>query len=123
MFQIAIVKTCQTLGKRPGGFYQPGYRYGAKLRLQMMCLGRNWDPEEKYVGQRPFDGCNAPNIPEIFRRLVERVMRDAHALIEKDSRVSNPEDELPSISPDICIVNFYKTSGRLGLHQVYCSQS
>ncbi|KAI5391396.1 hypothetical protein KIW84_076266, partial [Lathyrus oleraceus] len=24
---------------------------------------------------------------------------------------------LPSMTPDICIVNFYSTSGRLGLHQ------
>jgi alkylated DNA repair dioxygenase AlkB len=30
------------------------------------------------------------------------------------------EDVLPAMSPDICIVNFYTTTGRLGLHQV-CS--
>ncbi|KAK2647487.1 hypothetical protein Ddye_014976 [Dipteronia dyeriana] len=116
--QIQIVKTCQELGKGPGGFYQPGYKSGAKLRLQMMCLGLNWDPETReYEELRSFDGCEPPAIPGKFLRLVQRAIQDAHALIEKDLIANNVEEILPAMSPDICIVSFYNTRGRLGLHQ------
>ncbi|XP_031251104.1 uncharacterized protein LOC116108998 isoform X3 [Pistacia vera] len=115
--QIEIVKTCQELGKGPGGFYQPGYKGGGKLRLQMMCLGLDWDPQtRKYEKQRRVDGCEPPHIPQAFNQLVQRAISDAHALIKKELPI-NVEDILPAMSPNICIVNFYNTSGRLGLHQ------
>lgn len=116
--QILIVRICQELGKGPGGFYQPGYNDGAKLRLRMMCLGLDWDPQtRKYGKKRQVDGCEPSVIPSEFKQLVQRSMSEAHALIKMDSKVSNVEDILPALSPDICIVNFYNTSGRLGLHQ------
>ncbi|KAJ0027540.1 hypothetical protein Pint_35008 [Pistacia integerrima] len=115
--QIEIVKTCQELGKGPGGFYQPGYKGGGKLRLQMMCLGLDWDPQtRKYEKQRRVDGCEPPHIPQAFNQFVQRAISDAHALIKKELLI-NVEDILPAMSPNICIVNFYNTSGRLGLHQ------
>lgn len=121
MFQIKIVRTCQELGKGPGGFYQPGYNDGAKLRLHMMCLGLNWNSRtRKYEKVRSVDSCEPPGIPNEFILLVQRALSEAHSLIMEDSEVSNVEDILPAMSPDICIVNFYKTSGRLGLHKV-CS--
>ncbi|KAJ4704293.1 Alpha-ketoglutarate-dependent dioxygenase AlkB [Melia azedarach] len=116
--QIKIVRTCQELGKGPGGFYQPGYNDGAKLRLHMMCLGLNWNPQtRKYEKVRSVDSCEPPGIPNEFILLVQRALSEAHSLIMEDSEVSNVEDILPAMSPDICIVNFYKTSGRLGLHK------
>lgn len=121
IFQIDMVKTCREIGLGPGGFYRPGYKNGAKLRLQMMCLGLNWDPEtRKYEGRSPADGCRPPCIPHEFNQLVETAIQDAHGLLGKDCTLSNVEDVLPAMSPDICIVNFYTTTGRLGLHQV-CS--
>ncbi|XP_011003586.1 PREDICTED: uncharacterized protein LOC105110292 [Populus euphratica] len=116
--QIEMVKTCREIGLGPGGFYRPGYKNGAKLRLQMMCLGLNWDPEtRKYEDQSPADGCKPPCIPREFNQLVETAIQDAHGLLGKDCTLSNVEDMLPAMSPDICIVNFYTTTGRLGLHQ------
>ncbi|XP_022723012.1 uncharacterized protein LOC111280112 isoform X2 [Durio zibethinus] len=116
--QINMVKTCQTLGEGPGGFYRPGFKDGAKLSLHMMCLGLNWDPQNrKYDKRHPLDDCEAPNIPHEFRLLVQRAIQDAHYLIKKDSGIVNPEDVLPSMSPNICIVNFYTRYGKLGLHQ------
>ncbi|KAL4386515.1 hypothetical protein GQ457_09G013160 [Hibiscus cannabinus] len=116
--QIDIVNTCNSLGEGPGGFYRPGYKDGAKLRLQMMCLGMNWDPQtRKYDKVHPVDNCEPPEIPLGLRLLVERAIKDAHCLIKKDSDMVNPEDILPSMSPNICIVNFYSVHGRLGLHQ------
>ncbi|KAA8540225.1 hypothetical protein F0562_024212 [Nyssa sinensis] len=44
-------------------------------------------------------------------------IQDSHAWLKKESKSYNVEDILPSMSPNICIVNFYTKSGRLGLHQ------
>ncbi|KAL4021512.1 hypothetical protein IC575_020313 [Cucumis melo] len=116
--QINIVKTCQKLGLGPGGFYQPSYKDGAKLRLRMMCLGLDWDPQtRRYKNKRVVDGNKPPDIPPPFSFLVKSALKDAHAFIKNKCNISNVEDILPSMSPDICIANFYTTSGRLGLHQ------
>lgn len=113
------MKLCRDLGLGPGGFYQPGYRDGAKLNLKMMCLGKNWDPEtSKYGDHRPHDRAKPPSIPVDFLQLVEDSIKDSHSLIRKNSKVGNCEDILPPVSPDICLVNFYSSTGRLGLHQV-----
>ncbi|KAG6727517.1 hypothetical protein I3842_02G130900 [Carya illinoinensis] len=116
--QVKIVKICRDLGLGPGGFYQPGYRDGAKLHLKMMCLGKNWDPETRlYEDHRPFDGSKPPRIPPEFSKLVEKAINDSHSVICYNSKASNVENILPRMSPNICIVNFYSENGRLGLHQ------
>lgn len=111
---------CRDLGLGPGGFYQPGYRDGANLHLKMMCLGKNWDPvTSQYGTARPTDGAVPPTIPAEFYQLVGKAIQDSHALIEKKSRGRRDiEAELPFMSPDICIANFYSATGKLGLHQV-----
>ncbi|CAA0400059.1 unnamed protein product [Arabidopsis thaliana] len=114
--QVDIVKTCRELGVKPTGFYQPGYSVGSKLHLQMMCLGRNWDPQTKYRKNTDIDS-KAPEIPVTFNVLVEKAIREAHALIDRESGTEDAERILPVMSPDICIVNFYSETGRLGLHQ------
>ncbi|XP_043723458.1 alpha-ketoglutarate-dependent dioxygenase AlkB-like [Telopea speciosissima] len=116
--QINIIKKCQELGCGPGGFYQPVFRDGAKLHLQMMCLGKNWDPEMKSYGdRRSIDDACPPSIPVEFNKLVEQAILDSQVFIKQDQKLSNVEDVLPGMSPDICIVNFYTESGKLGLHQ------
>ncbi|KAK4284286.1 hypothetical protein QN277_001140 [Acacia crassicarpa] len=116
--QVEIVRICRKLGQGPGGFYQPGYKDGAKLRLQMMCLGLDWDPQtRKYGNKRSIDGCEPPNIPDEFRDLAILAIEEAQNVSKKKFRAANVEDVLPSMSPDLCIVNFYSAHGRLGLHQ------
>ncbi|CAI9779187.1 unnamed protein product [Fraxinus pennsylvanica] len=116
--QVDIVKRCRNLGLGPGGFYRPGFQDGAKLRLYMMCLGRDWNPQTKvYQGRRQHDGAEPPSIPLEFTSLVRRAVDDSHTLIERHSMTKNAEDILPRMSPDVCIVNFYTSTGRLGLHQ------
>ncbi|KAL5073345.1 hypothetical protein RYX36_012329 [Vicia faba] len=116
--QVEIVKNCRDLGLGPGGFYQPGYADGAKLRLMMMCLGMDWDPQtRKYGFERVSDGSTPPSIPPYFSKLVSRAILEARQLYNRERGISDIEDILPSMTPDICIVNFYSTSGRLGLHQ------
>ncbi|QCE13404.1 alkylated DNA repair protein [Vigna unguiculata] len=108
--QQKIVERCRELGVGVGGFYQPGYGEETKMHLKMMCLGKNWDPHTSQYGERrPFDGAKSPHIPPEFQTLVSNALRDSNALV--------PQNRLPSISPDICIVNFYSQTGRLGLHQ------
>ena len=102
-----------------GGFYRPGYGDGAKLRLQMMCLGKNWDPESrKYEDRRPVDGATPPEIPGDFKKFVDGALKVAYDVTRKTNSSIIVEEELPRMSPDICIVNFYSNDGRLGLHQV-----
>ncbi|XP_075663714.1 DNA N(6)-methyladenine demethylase ALKBH1C-like [Castanea sativa] len=116
--QVKIVKKCRDLGLGPGGFYQPGYRDGAKLRLKMMCLGKNWDPETGNYGDHcPVDEAKPPTIPAEFYQLVKKSIEDSHSLIQENSKSSNVESILPWMSPNICLVNFYSENGRLGLHQ------
>jgi len=102
--QVEIIRTCWQLGMGPGGFYRPSYKNGAKLNLWMMSLGKNWDLTTRSYGPtRPFDGAQAPAIPEALKTIAQAA----------NSTVS----EFPQIDPDICIVNYYTNSGKLGLHQ------
>ncbi|XP_076960533.1 DNA N(6)-methyladenine demethylase ALKBH1C-like [Bidens hawaiensis] len=106
--QVDIVNICEKWGVGPGGFYQPSHENGAKLRLQMMCFGRNWDPVTKYKKRCRSDGSEALPLPHELISLTETTLQDARAHLQK----------LPSMCPDICIVNFYPpVYGRLGLHQ------
>jgi len=69
-----------------------------------MSLGKNWDPTTRsYRPTRPFDGAQAPAIPEAFKMIAQTAISAAR--------------EFPQIYPDICIVNYYTNSGKLGLHQ------
>ncbi|XP_073289202.1 DNA N(6)-methyladenine demethylase ALKBH1D-like [Primulina huaijiensis] len=116
--QVNIVNKCRELGLGPGGFYRPGYKDGAKLRLFMMCLGLDWDPQTRaYAEIRRHDNVVPPGIPSHFSSVVAKALDDSHCLIKKDMDITNVDDMLPKMSPDLCIVNFYTTKGRLGLHQ------
>lgn len=118
-YQVKIVKLCSQLGVGPGGFYRPGYRNGALLKLWMMCLGKNWDPDSSSYGDRRlFDGAQPPTIPEEFQKFVQDGIQASHEFLKQQKGATNVVQEIPAMSPDICIVNFYNSSGRLGLHQV-----
>jgi alkylated DNA repair dioxygenase AlkB len=87
----------------------------------MMCLGKNWDPDSSsYVDRRPFDGAQPPKMPEELTKFVKDAIDAAHAFLKQSGGqvTPNPLKVIPPISPDICIVNFYTTAGKLGLHQV-----
>ncbi|KAL3632089.1 hypothetical protein CASFOL_025073 [Castilleja foliolosa] len=116
--QVKLINECRDLGRGIGGFYQPGYRDGAKLNLRMMCLGKNWDPETcMYGGKRPADNAKPPRIPFEFQQMVKGAIQECHSYLESQSNKVNVQDIIPSMSPDLCIVNFYSKTGKLGLHQ------
>ncbi|XP_010465300.1 PREDICTED: uncharacterized protein LOC104745687 [Camelina sativa] len=116
--QVMIVNKCRQLGLGEGGFYQPGYRDEAILHLKMMCLGKNWDPETSRYGEvRPVDNSSPPKIPVEFNHFVEKAIKESQSLTASESKETSGEVIIPFMSPDICIVNFYTSTGRLGLHQ------
>ena len=101
--QKALVKRCVEIGGQPAGFYTPAVRGGAYMRIQMVCLGRHWNPKTyKYETTRSdYDGLPVQELPEDFKRLASRAA----------SKAGMPAE------PDICILNFYSGAGKLGLHQ------
>ncbi|WVZ92880.1 hypothetical protein U9M48_038916 [Paspalum notatum var. saurae] len=66
--------------------------------------GKELDPTARSYGPtRPFDGAQAPAIPDAFKMIAQTANSTA--------------SEFSQINPDICIVNYYTNSGKLGLHQ------
>jgi hypothetical protein len=66
--QVKIVRIYRQLGIGPGGFYRPAYKNGAKLKLWMMSLGKNWDLTTcSYGPTRPFDGAQALRYQKLSR--------------------------------------------------------
>ncbi|KAF3785130.1 Alpha-ketoglutarate-dependent dioxygenase AlkB-like protein [Nymphaea thermarum] len=112
--QVKIVETCRELGKASGGFYQPSFSSGHKMHLHVMCLGKNWDPVGLgfEVGTYQIQRYRNMMTSVLMMGLVQRVLQDAQGHPKNDSKLG-----LPAMNPDICIVNFYSKSGKLGLHQ------
>ncbi|WVZ59093.1 hypothetical protein U9M48_009293 [Paspalum notatum var. saurae] len=91
---------------RPGmvllrGFVKPEDQVG----MVRMCrqLGTRDPTLRSYGPTRPFDGAPAPTIPDAFKMIARAANSTAN--------------EFPQINPDVCIVNYYTNSGKLGLHQ------
>lgn len=113
------MKKCRELGISDGGFYQPVFSSGKKMNLKMMCLGKNWDPESNlYSDTRASDNAKPPEIPELFHDMVIKALQDANDYIRDNVVNAERGKIIPSMKPDLCIINFYSNSGRLGLHQV-----
>lgn len=117
---------CRTVGLGPGGFYQPRSGVDAKMNLQMMCLGMQWQPTSRSYGthRSHHDNAVAPSIPDSFTRLVDKALLAARVASTQDSGGKSKRVQLdkhspvPEMVPNICIVNFYERSGTLGMHQV-----
>jgi DNA alkylation damage repair protein AlkB len=101
--QVALVERCRTLMDGPGGGYVPTVRGGGKMHVQMMCLGRHWNPlTYTYVSTRTdHDDAPVAAVPEEWVTMASALARDAGF----------------ECRPDICLINFYESDGRMGLHQ------
>jgi DNA alkylation damage repair protein AlkB len=101
--QIAIAAQCMELGSREAGFYTPIVRGGRPMSVKMLCLGRHWnaltytyDDVRSDIDARP-----VPALPPDLVRIAARAGRAAGF----------------DFLPDLCIVNWYAASSRMGLHQ------
>jgi DNA alkylation damage repair protein AlkB len=101
--QRHLVARCLDLGARDAGFYTPIVRGGHPMSVRMLCLGRHWNARTyAYEDVRSdIDGRPAPPLPEDFVSVAVEAARAAGF----------------AFTPDLCIVNWYSASSRMGLHQ------
>ena len=87
----------------PAGGYVPTVRGGGKMHVRMTCLGRHWNPlTYQYVSTRAdHDDAPVAPVPEEWVALASALAREAGF----------------ECRPDICLINFYGSDGRMGLHQ------
>jgi len=101
--QRAIVDCCRALVDGDVPAYVPVVRGGGKMHVRMLCLGRHWNSQTYgYEATRSdFDGLPAPPLPDEFIALACELAETAG---------------MPLV-PDLCILNYYDTESRMGLHQ------
>lgn len=101
--QRAIAGQCRALIDGAVPAYVPIVRGGGKMHVRMLCLGRHWNAQTyQYESTRAdFDGLPAPPLPLEFRTLAREIAGRAGM----------------SLEPDLCILNYYDTDGRMGMHQ------
>ena len=101
--QLRLVQQCRELLDGPAGGYVPTVRGGGKMRVKMMCLGRHWNPRTyTYVATREdYDDAPVAPVPDEWVELASDAARQAGF----------------ECRPDICLINFYGSDGRMGLHQ------
>ena len=101
--QCTVAQLCLDIGSREAGFYTPIVRGGHPMSVRMLCLGRHWNARTySYEDHRSdIDGLPAPELPDALATMATRIANDAGFVV----------------SPDLCIVNWYSESSRMGLHQ------
>jgi DNA alkylation damage repair protein AlkB len=101
--QCSVAARCLELGSREAGFYTPIVRGGHPMSVRMLCLGRHWNARTySYEDCRSdVDGLPVPALPDDLAALATRIAGDAGF----------------AVTPDLCIVNWYSESSRMGLHQ------
>ena len=101
--QRLLWEMCDALADGPVPMYTPTVRGGRTMSVGMLCLGKHWNGlTYRYEERRTdFDGLPVPPIPARFRDLARDAARDAGF----------------EISPDICIMNYYTSEARMGVHQ------
>jgi alkylated DNA repair protein (DNA oxidative demethylase) len=101
--QRALAAQCFELGGDAAGFYTPIVRGQHPMSVRMLCLGRHWNARTyEYEGVRSdIDGRPAPPLPRAFADLANAIAADAGFVLQAD----------------LCIINWYGPTSRMGLHQ------
>ena len=101
--QRDLWQQCRALADGEVPMYSPTVRGGKKMSVGMLCLGKHWNGMTyKYEDARSdFDGLRVPPIPEAFAAIARDAARDAGF----------------EMCPDLCIMNYYTTDARMGVHQ------
>ena len=101
--QKQLVERCRSLLSGPGGGYTPTVRGGGKMHVQMMCLGRHWNPLTYTYEMTRADHDDVPvgPVPQEWVTLASTAAHEAGFIC----------------TPDVCLINFYEADGRMGLHQ------
>jgi DNA oxidative demethylase len=101
--QRALVARCQALVDGTVPAYVPTVRGGGKMHVRMLCLGRHWNGRTyQYEPTRTdFDNLPVPPLPEELRALAHDIAASVGMCLDAD----------------LCILNYYDSEGRMGLHQ------
>jgi DNA alkylation damage repair protein AlkB len=101
--QLRMWDTCRALADGAVPMYTPTVRGGRKMSVGMLCLGRHWNGLKYAYEERrsDFDDLPVPPLPTDFQRLAI----DAAARADFE------------MHPDLCIMNFYDSESRMGVHQ------
>jgi DNA alkylation damage repair protein AlkB len=101
--QRELWQRCRALADGDVPMYSPTVRGGKKMSVGMLCLGKHWNGMTyKYEDARSdFDGLPVPPIPAEFAAIARDAARDAGF----------------EMRPDLCIMNYYATEAKLGVHQ------
>ena len=101
--QRELWRMCRELADGPVPMYTPTVRGGRKMSVGMLCLGKHWNGMTyAYEDRRSdFDGLQVPPIPAPLADIARHAAADAGLAMQ----------------PDLCIMNFYTTSAKMGVHQ------
>jgi alkylated DNA repair protein (DNA oxidative demethylase) len=101
--QRLLAEEALALGSGDAGFYTPIVRGGHPMSVRMLCLGRHWNAlTYSYESRRTdVDDRPAPALPPRWGVLANTAARDAGF----------------ELAADLCILNWYSTASRMGLHQ------
>jgi DNA alkylation damage repair protein AlkB len=101
--QKTLMQRCIEIGSKTAGFYKPAVRTGAYMSIEMVCLGRHWNAKTyKYEAFRSdYDALPVQELDDDLKDFARRAAVEVAMTIE----------------PDICLINRYPVTGRLGLHQ------
>jgi alkylated DNA repair protein (DNA oxidative demethylase) len=101
--QRELWRVCRELADGPVPMYTPTVRGGRKMSVGMLCLGRHWNGlTYSYEARRSdFDDLEVPPIPPRLAAIARNAAEDAGFTME----------------PDLCIMNFYSGSAKMGVHQ------
>ena len=101
--QQELWRMCRDLADGPVPMYTPTVRGGRKMSVGMLCLGKHWNGMTySYEDRRSdFDDQPVPEIPPSFAEIARDAASDAGFVMR----------------PDLCIMNFYAGSAKMGVHQ------
>jgi DNA alkylation damage repair protein AlkB len=101
--QRELWQRCRELSEGPVPMYSPTVRGGRKMSVGMLCLGKHWNGlTYDYEDVRSdFDGLPVPPVPARFAEIARAAAADAGF----------------EMSPDLCIMNYYISEAKMGVHQ------
>lgn len=101
--QRELWQRCRELSEGPVPMYSPIVRGGRKMSVGMLCLGKHWNGlTYTYEDARSdFDGLPVPPVPSRFTEIARAAAADAGF----------------EMSPDLCIMNYYTSAAKMGVHQ------
>jgi DNA alkylation damage repair protein AlkB len=101
--QRELWQLCESFAAGPAPMYSPIVRGGKTMSVGMLCLGKHWNAlTYKYEERRSdFDGLPVPPVPPRLAEIAKAAARDIGFTIE----------------PDLCILNYYSSTAKMGVHQ------